>query len=132
MNYPSSLRLAGFDSLRWCGASVRSTPIIYRGSTATCEGEGQERRSCAAIPARSAPSPQLRHDAATRPLTLVGRHTGEDPNDRPPESLALAVIEAGSEKMDGRAYVAGLGAQTVGGVEDPPTLLRVRSRCAPS
>jgi len=51
---------------------------------------------------------------------FVGRHTGEDPNPRAPESLAYLVIEAGSGLMDGRAYVAGVGEEIVRGVDDAP------------
>lgn len=50
----------------------------------------------------------------------VGRHTGEDPNPRPAETLAYVVIEAGSGTMEGIGYAAGLGSDTVRGVDNAP------------
>jgi hypothetical protein len=51
---------------------------------------------------------------------FVGRHTGEDPGPRSPESLAYLVIEARQGTMDGTPYVAGLGTASVAGVDDAP------------
>jgi hypothetical protein len=51
---------------------------------------------------------------------FVGRHTGEDPGPRPAESLAYLVIEAGQGRLDGHAYVAALGSETIRGVDDGP------------
>jgi hypothetical protein len=54
---------------------------------------------------------------------FVGRHTGEDPTGRGPDTLAYVVLEAGAGTLDGMAYVAGLGADSVTGVSDaPPTV----------
>lgn len=50
----------------------------------------------------------------------VGRHTGEDPNPRPPETLAYVIVEQGTGTMDGIAYEAGLGADTVRGMTNTP------------
>jgi hypothetical protein len=50
----------------------------------------------------------------------VGRHTGEDPNTRPPETIAYVVIEAGTGTIEGVGYSAGLGSDSVRGVEDSP------------
>jgi hypothetical protein len=51
----------------------------------------------------------------------VGRHTGEDTSDRPAETLVYVVIEKGSGKIEGKKkYVAGLGADTVRGMENAP------------
>ncbi len=51
---------------------------------------------------------------------FVGRHTGTDPGARSPETLAYLVVEAGTGTMNGTAYVAALGAETIRGVEDAP------------
>lgn len=51
---------------------------------------------------------------------FVGRQTAEDPTVRTPEALAYIVIEAGSGMIDGVAYVAGLGSESVRGVDDGP------------
>lgn len=51
---------------------------------------------------------------------FVGRQTAEDPTVRGPETLAYIVLEAGSGLLDGVAYVAGLGVESVRGVEDSP------------
>ncbi len=50
----------------------------------------------------------------------VGRHTGEDPNPRPQETIGFVVIEAGNGVIDGVQYTAGLGADTIRGVGDNP------------
>jgi len=51
----------------------------------------------------------------------VGRHTGQDPDPRPAETLMYVVIESGTgtvETMKGlKKYVAGLGADTVRGMD---------------
>jgi hypothetical protein len=54
---------------------------------------------------------------------FVGRHTGEDPGPRPPETLAYLVLEARAGKLDATPCVAGLGASSVGGVGDAPPYL---------
>jgi hypothetical protein len=51
---------------------------------------------------------------------FVGRHTGEDPTARAPETVAYIVIEAGTGRIEGLPYVAGVGAETVRGVDDAP------------
>jgi hypothetical protein len=50
----------------------------------------------------------------------VGRHTGEDQNGRTDETLAYVVIEKGSGRIEGKKYLAGLGADTVRGMENAP------------
>lgn len=50
----------------------------------------------------------------------VGRHTGEDPSGRAAETLMYVVIEAGTGTIEGRRYLAGLGADTVRGMENRP------------
>jgi|GEM_PF-175741 len=50
----------------------------------------------------------------------VGRHTGEDPSTRPPETLMYVVIEAGNGSIEGRRYAAGRGADTVRGMSNRP------------
>jgi len=50
----------------------------------------------------------------------VGRHTGEDPGSRPAETVGYVVIEHGTGTMDGVAYEAGLGPDSVRGVENAP------------
>jgi hypothetical protein len=50
----------------------------------------------------------------------VGRHSGQDPTPRPAETLMYIVIEAGSGTIDGRGYLAGLGADTVRGMQNRP------------
>jgi hypothetical protein len=59
-------------------------------------------------------------DPPSASALFVGRHTGEDWTARAPETLAYVVIEAGSGKIEGQAYMAGLGAESVGGVDDAP------------
>jgi hypothetical protein len=56
-------------------------------------------------------------------VLFVGRHTAEDPNPRPPETLVYVVIEARSGRIEGVAYEAGLGAEAVRGVDDAPPYL---------
>ncbi|UCE85902.1 MAG: hypothetical protein JSU66_16510 [Deltaproteobacteria bacterium] len=51
---------------------------------------------------------------------FVGRHTGEDPTPRAPEALAYVVLEAGSGWIQGTAYTAGVGPDSVRGVDDAP------------
>jgi hypothetical protein len=51
---------------------------------------------------------------------FVGRHTGEDFTARAPETLAYIVAEAGTGTIEGAVYVAGVGAETVRGVDDAP------------
>jgi hypothetical protein len=50
----------------------------------------------------------------------VGRHTGEDPSGRPPETLMYVVIEAGNGSIEGRRYAAARGADTVRGMTNRP------------
>jgi len=50
----------------------------------------------------------------------VGRHTGEDPNGRVAETLVYVVIESGAGTIEGRKYVAALGADTVRGMQNRP------------
>ena len=50
----------------------------------------------------------------------VGRHTGEDPNGRVPETLVYLVIESGTGTIEGSKYVAALGADTVRGMANRP------------
>ena len=65
-----------------------------------------------------------RGTAVTNPpsksVLYVGRHTGEDMDLRPAETLAYVVIEKGSGKIEGKKYLAGLGADTVRGMENGP------------
>ena len=51
---------------------------------------------------------------------FVGRHSGEDPAARPPETLVYAVFEAGTGDVEGRRFVAGVGPETIQGMEDAP------------
>jgi hypothetical protein len=62
-------------------------------------------------------------DPPSATALFVGRHTAEDPNPRPPETLVYVVIEARSGRIEGVAYEAGLGAETVRGVDDAPPYL---------
>jgi hypothetical protein len=50
----------------------------------------------------------------------VGRHTGEDRSDRPPETLMYVVIQGGTGSIEGRGYVAARGADTVRGMTNRP------------
>ncbi len=50
----------------------------------------------------------------------VGRHTGEDPTGRVPETLAYVVVEAGAGLMEGRPYRASVSTESVRGVDDVP------------
>jgi hypothetical protein len=50
----------------------------------------------------------------------VGRHTGEDPSGRAPETLVYLVFESGTGTLEGRKYVAALGADTVRGMQNRP------------
>ena len=50
----------------------------------------------------------------------VGRHTGEDPGGRAPETLVYLVFESGTGTLEGRKYVAALGADTVRGMQNKP------------
>ena len=50
----------------------------------------------------------------------VGRHTGEDPNARPPATIGYVVIEAGTGTIEGMGYSAGLGSDDVRGVGNRP------------
>jgi hypothetical protein len=59
-------------------------------------------------------------DPPSSAALFVGRHTGEDPGARPAETLAYVVIEAGTGKAPGVAWVAGLGPETVQGFDDAP------------
>ena len=59
----------------------------------------------------------------SRSTLYVGRHTGEDPNGRPAETLVYVVVERGSSTIGGVGgvkYVAGLGADTVRGMQNRP------------
>jgi hypothetical protein len=51
---------------------------------------------------------------------FVGRHTAEDPDPRPPETLAYLVMEARTGRIEGVAYDADLGPETIRGVDDAP------------
>jgi hypothetical protein len=51
---------------------------------------------------------------------FVGRHTGEDPGARAAETLAYVVMEAGTGALGGKRFVAGVGPETVRGVDDAP------------
>jgi len=50
----------------------------------------------------------------------VGRHTGEDPNGRPPATIGYVVIEAGTGTIEGVGYSADLGSDSVRGVGNSP------------
>ena len=50
----------------------------------------------------------------------VGRHTGQDPNGRPAETLMYLVIEAGTGEIEGHKYVAGLGGDKIRGMGNNP------------
>jgi hypothetical protein len=56
----------------------------------------------------------------SRSALYVGRHTGEDPNGRVPETLVYVVIESGTGTIEGRKYVVALGADTVRGMQNRP------------
>jgi hypothetical protein len=51
---------------------------------------------------------------------FVGRHTGEDPGARAAETLVYVVMEAGNGSLGGKRFIAGLGPETVRGVDDAP------------
>ena len=59
-------------------------------------------------------------DPPTAASLFVGRHTGEDPGARGPETLAYLVFETGTGTASGQRYEAGLSAEFVRGVEDAP------------
>jgi hypothetical protein len=65
-----------------------------------------------------------RGTAATNPpsssVLYVGRHTGEDTDVRPAETLAYVVIEKGSGTIEGKKYVASLGTDIVRGMQNVP------------
>jgi hypothetical protein len=50
----------------------------------------------------------------------VGRHTGEDSGGRAPETLVYLVFESGIGTIEGRKYVAALGADAVRGMQNRP------------
>jgi hypothetical protein len=50
----------------------------------------------------------------------VGRHTGEDPNGRAPETLVYVVIEGGTGTIERWKYKAALGADSVRGMQNRP------------
>jgi len=56
----------------------------------------------------------------SRSTLYVGRHTGEDKNDRVEETLVYVVIESGTGTIEGLKYVAALGADTVRGMQNKP------------
>lgn len=59
--------------------------------------------------------------AAPSPTALfIGRHTGEDPGARSPETLVYVVMEARAGRIEGVPYEAGVGPDTVRGVDDAP------------
>jgi hypothetical protein len=62
-------------------------------------------------------------DPPTPAALFVGRHTGEDSGSRAPETLAYVVLEARTGRIGGMAYEAGLGTDTVRGVDDAPPYL---------
>jgi len=63
---------------------------------------------------------------------FVGRHTGQDPTLRAPETLAYIVIEAGTGSIDGRRYAAAVGPEVVRGVDDAPPYVYPLSPVFPS
>ncbi|MGH0034638.1 MAG: PQQ-dependent sugar dehydrogenase [Myxococcota bacterium] len=51
----------------------------------------------------------------------VGKSVGEDPDTtRDDETIGYVVVEAGAGRLADRGFVAGVGARTVGGMEDAP------------
>lgn len=50
----------------------------------------------------------------------VSRHTGEDSGGRAPETLVYLVFERGTGIIEGRKYLAALGADTVRGMQNRP------------
>jgi len=61
-----------------------------------------------------------RHSASNSTL-FVGKHVGEDPDrTRADETLGYIVIESGSGTLGGVSYVAGLGADSIRGVDNNP------------
>jgi PKD repeat protein len=61
-----------------------------------------------------------RLDPPSSTTLYVGRHTGEDRNARPPATIGYVVIEAGTGTIEGVGYSAGLGSDSVRGVENSP------------
>jgi PKD repeat protein len=61
-----------------------------------------------------------RNNPPSSTLFYVGRHTGEDPNGRPPATIGYVVIEAGTGTIEGVGYSADLGSDIVRGVENSP------------
>ena len=63
----------------------------------------------------------IREDPVDASNLNVGKHVGEDPNTtRADETIGYIVIESGSGTFDGLAYEAGLGADSVQGLDDSP------------
>jgi hypothetical protein len=50
----------------------------------------------------------------------VGRHTGEDRSGRPPETIAYIVVEKGTGSIQGHAYTAALGGDSIRGMSNKP------------
>lgn len=61
-----------------------------------------------------------RNRPASSTALFVGRHTGEDPTGRAPETLTYLVIESGSGRLGGVGYTAAVGSDSVRGVGNAP------------
>jgi len=123
-----AVRLDGFsgkdDAFSWIGtarsyAQSYTQPVVLGQVVSAGSGLPGEIGAWSAFWARGPTS----LDPPSATALFVGRHTAEDPNPRPPETLVYVVIEARSGKIEGVAYEAGLGTETVRGVDDAPPYL---------
>jgi hypothetical protein len=120
-----AVRLDGFsgkdDAYSWVGtvasyAQGYAQPVVLGQVVSSGSGPPGEIGVWSAFWARGATA----LDPPSASELFVGRHTGEDPTPRAAETLAYVVIEARTGRIEGIAYEAGLGAESVGGVEDAP------------
>jgi hypothetical protein len=120
-----AVRLEGFsgkdDAFSWAGtarsyAQSYTQPVVLGQVVSSGGGLPGDTSVWSTFWARGATS----LDPPSAAALFVGRHTAEDPNPRPPETLVYMVIEAGSGTIEGAAYEAGLGPETVRGVGDAP------------
>jgi hypothetical protein len=121
-----AVRIEGFaskdDTLSWVGqarayAQAYAQPVVV-GQVISPDGSGApgELGVWSAFWAHGPTS----FDPPSAAQLFVGRHTAEDPTARAPETLAYVVVEAGEGAIEGRPFVAGLGPETVRGVDDAP------------
>ena len=123
-----AVRIDGFapkdDSTSWSGQSQTygqgyTQPVVVGQVVSDSTGLPGDIGSWSQFWA-SGPTP---FDPPSAAALSVGRHTGEDPGGRLPETIAYFVFESGFGRNAGTAFVAGLGAETVRGVDDAPPYL---------